>query len=122
MADMGSCELSQIWKLRTKSGLSGRIRSPGPNGDVPISAGGLTGGTVIPSGNPLDVPRRDNQAVKRRAATSGIREGKPWSLKPGQRMLFSLGRRIYERETRTRKPAPKSDVQSQWRTMEVQRS
>ena len=37
-------------------------------------------------------------------------------------MLFSLGRRIvYERETRTRKPTPKPDSLSQWRTMEVQR-
>ena len=37
-------------------------------------------------------------------------------------MLFSLGRRIvYERETRTRKPTPKPDALSQWRTMEVQR-
>ena len=38
-------------------------------------------------------------------------------------MLFSLGRRIvYERETRTRKPMPKRDALSQWRTMEVQRN
>ena len=38
-------------------------------------------------------------------------------------MLFSLGRRIvYERETRTRKPTPKPDALSQWRTMEVQRN
>ena len=36
-------------------------------------------------------------------------------------MLFSLGWRIvYERETRTRKPTPKPDALSQWRTMEVQ--
>ena len=38
-------------------------------------------------------------------------------------MLFSLCRRIvYEMETRTRKPTPKPDAQSQWRTMEVQRN
>ena len=36
-------------------------------------------------------------------------------------MLFSLGLRIvYERETWTRKPKPKPDALSQWRTMEVQ--
>ena len=36
-------------------------------------------------------------------------------------MLFSLGRRIvYKRETRTRKPTPKPDALSQWRTMKVQ--
>ena len=38
-------------------------------------------------------------------------------------MLSILGRRIvYERETRTRKPKPKQDALSQWRTMEVQRN
>ena len=68
--------------------------------------GGLTGGTVIPSGNPLDVLRRDHHAVKRRVITSSLREGKSWLIKPGRRMLFSLGRRIvYERETQTRKSA-----------------
>ena len=81
----------------------------------------LTGGTVIPSGNPLDVLRRDHHAVKRYVIASSLREGKPWLIKPGQRMLFSLGRQIvYERETRTRKPKLKPDALSQWRTMEVQ--
>ena len=84
--------------------------------------GGLTGGTVIPSGNPLGVLRRAHHSVKRRVITFSLREGKSWQIKPGQRMLFSLGRRIvYERETRTRKPTPKPDALSQWRTMEVQR-
>ena len=73
----------------------------------------MTGGTVIPSGNPLDVLRRDHHAVKRRIITSSLREGKLWLIKPGQRMLSSLGRRIvYEKETRTRKPTLKSDTQS----------
>ena len=85
--------------------------------------GGLTGGTVIPSRNPLDVLRQDHHAVKRCVIASSLREGKPWLIKPGQRMLFSLGRRIvYERETRTRKPTTKPDALSQWRTMEVQRN
>ena len=44
-------------------------------------------------------------------------------MKPGQRMFFSPGRRIfYERETRTTKPTSKPDALSQWRTMEVQRN
>ena len=85
--------------------------------------GGLTGGTVIPSGNPLDVLRRDHHAVKRRIITSSLRERKPWQIKPRQRMFFSLGWQIvYERETRTRKPTLKPDALSQWRTMEVQRN
>ena len=85
--------------------------------------GGLTGGTVIPSGNPLDVLRLDHHAVKRRVIASSLREGKPWLIKSGQRMLFSLGRRIvYKRETRTRKPKAKPDALSQWRTMEAQRT
>ena len=82
--------------------------------------GGLTGGSVIPSGNPLDVLRLDHHAGKRRVITSSLRERKPWRIKSGKKMLFSLGRWIvYERETRTRKPKP--DALSQWRTMEVQR-
>ena len=85
--------------------------------------GGLTGGTVVPSGNPLGVLRRDHHAVKRRVITSSLRERNLWLIKPGQRMLFSLGRRIvYERETLTRKPTPKPDALSQWRTTEVERS
>ena len=45
--------------------------------------GGLTGGTVILSGNSLDVLRRDHHAVKRRVITSGLKEGKPWLKKTG---------------------------------------
>ena len=85
--------------------------------------GRLTGGTVIPSGNPLNILRRDHHAVKRRVIASSLGEGIPLLIKPGQRTLFSLGRRIvYERETRTRKPKPKPDALSQWRTMEEQRN
>ena len=43
--------------------------------------GGLIGGTVIRSGNPLGVLRRDHHAVKRRVITSSLREGKPWLIK-----------------------------------------
>ena len=90
---------------------------------IPPGRGGLAGGTVIPSGNPLGVLRRDHHAIKRRVVTLSLRERKPWLIKPGQRMLFSLGRRIvYERETRTRKPTPKPDAPSHWRKMEVQRN
>ena len=84
---------------------------------------GLTGGTVIPSGNPLDVLRRDHHAVKKRVITPSLREGKPWLIKLGQRILFSLSQQIvYEREIRTRKPPPKSNALTQWCTMEVQRN
>ena len=70
----------------------------------------LTGSTVIPSGNPLDVQQQDHHVIKRRVITSSLREGKPWLIKPGQRMLFSLGWQIvYERETWTRTPTPKLD-------------
>ena len=70
--------------------------------------GGLTGGAVIPSGSPPYALRQDHDAVKRRVTTSSLRERKCWLIKPGHRMLFSLGRRIvYERETRTRKPTQK---------------
>ena len=43
--------------------------------------GGLAGGTVIPSGNPLGVLQRDHHAVKRRVIASSLREGKPWLIK-----------------------------------------
>ena len=33
--------------------------------------GGLTGGTVLPSGNPLDVLQQDHHVVKRRVLASG---------------------------------------------------
>ena len=48
---------------------------------IPPGRGGLAGGTVIPSGNPLGVLRRDHHAVKRRVIASSLREGKPWLIK-----------------------------------------
>ena len=44
--------------------------------------GKLTGGTVIPSGNPHYALRRDHHAVKRRLMTSNLKERKPWIIKP----------------------------------------
>ena len=48
---------------------------------IPPGRGGLAGGTVIPSGNPLGVLRRDHHAVKRRVIASSLRERKPWLIK-----------------------------------------
>ena len=48
---------------------------------IPAGPGGLAGGTVIPSGNPLGVLQRDHHAVKRRVIASSLREGKPWLIK-----------------------------------------
>ena len=48
---------------------------------IPPGRGGLAGGTVIPSGNPLGVLRRDHHVVKRRVIASSLREGKPWLMK-----------------------------------------
>ena len=48
---------------------------------IPPGRGGLAGGTVIPSRNPLGVLRRDHHAVKRHVISSSLREGKPWLIK-----------------------------------------
>ena len=109
-----SCEISQACLFE--------LAVPDQMAMFRTGRGRLTGGTVIPSGNPLDVLCWDHDVVKRCIITSSLREGKPWLIKPGQSMLFSFGRRIiFEKETWTRKPTPKPDALSQWCTMEVQR-
>ena len=67
-----SCEISQACLVESVPDQLAMIL-PGRDG--------LAGGTVIPSGNPQGVLRRDHHAVKRRVIASSLREGKPWLIK-----------------------------------------
>ena len=51
--------------------------------------GGLTDSTVAPSRNPPHVLQWDHHMAKRPIKTSSLREGKPWQIKLGQRMLLA---------------------------------